>query len=428
MHKISDSLTEFIMKTQNMLRAAADSILALQTLTDSQISVVLRDVASALRAATDEILAANALDLNRMSPDNPKYDRLKLTPERIDSIASDMENVAGLPSPLGKLLSETVRPNGMTIRKVTVPFGVIGVIYEARPNVTADVFSLCFRSGNVAVLKGGSDADDSSRAIVSVIHSVLEKHGIDTAVCTLLPADREATAELLGAVGTVDLIIPRGSSSLINYVRNNARIPVIETGAGICHTYFDKAGDVAKGAAIVNNAKTRRVSVCNALDCLVIHQDRLSDLSQICSALAASNVTIYADELSYEVLQGTYPSELLQPATDESFGTEFLDYKMSIRTVPSIADALRHISRYSSKHSESIVSEDTEAVALFQRVVDAACVYANVSTAFTDGAQFGFGAEIGISTQKLHARGPMALPELTTYKYIIEGDGQIRRP
>ena len=416
------------MTTQDMLRAAADSTLALQTLTDSQISSVLRDAASALRAATDEILVANALDLNRMSPDNPKYDRLKLTPERIGGIASDMENVAGLPSPLGKLLSETVRPNGMTIRKVTVPFGVIGVIYEARPNVTADVFSLCFRSGNVAVLKGGSDADDSSRAIVSVIHSVLEKHGVDKAVCTLLPADREATAELLGAVGVVDLIIPRGSSSLINYVRNNARIPVIETGAGICHTYFDKAGDVAKGAAIVNNAKTRRVSVCNALDCLVMHQDRLADLPQICAALAESNVTIYADEPSYEALQGTYPSELLQHATDESFGTEFLDYKMSIRTVASIAEALRHISRYSSKHSESIVSEDAEAVALFQRVVDAACVYANVSTAFTDGAQFGFGAEIGISTQKLHARGPMALPELTTYKYIIEGDGQIRRP
>ena len=428
MHKIPDSLIEFNMTTQDMLRAAADSTLALQTLTDSQISSVLRDAASALRAATDEILAANALDLNRMSPDNPKYDRLKLTPERIDGIASDMENVAGLPSPLGKLLSETVRPNGMTIRKVTVPFGVIGVIYEARPNVTADVFSLCFRSGNVAVLKGGSDADDSSRAIVSVIHSVLEKHGIDKAVCTLLPADREATAELLGAIGVVDLIIPRGSSSLINYVRNNARIPVIETGAGICHTYFDKAGDVVKGAAIVNNAKTRRVSVCNALDCLVMHQERLSDLPQICAALAENNVTIYADEPSYEALQGTYPSELLQHATDESFGTEFLDYKMSIRTVASIAEALRHISRYSSKHSESIVSEDAEAVALFQRVVDAACVYANVSTAFTDGAQFGFGAEIGISTQKLHARGPMALPELTTYKYIIEGDGQIRRP
>ena len=416
------------METRDMLYAAAESAVSLQTLSDAEVTSVLMDVASVLRAATDEILKANALDLARMSPENPKYDRLKLTPERIDGIASDMENVAGLPSPLGKLLSETVRPNGMTIRKVTVPFGVIGVIYEARPNVTADVFSLCFRSGNVSVLKGGSDADDSSRAIVAVIHSVLEKHGVDKAVCTLLPADREATAELLGAVGLVDLIIPRGSSSLINYVRNNARIPVIETGAGICHTYFDKAGDMTKGAAIVNNAKTRRVSVCNALDCLIIHQERLADLPQICSALAGSNVTIYADPQSYEALKGTYPDALLQPATDESFGTEFLDYKMSIRTVASIGEALKHISKYSSKHSESIVSEDAEAIALFQKVVDAACVYANVSTAFTDGAQFGFGAEIGISTQKLHARGPMALPELTTYKYIIEGDGQIRRP
>ena len=416
------------MNTHDMLCAAAESAVSLQTLSDSQVSAVLMDVAAALRGSADDILKANALDLGRMSPENPKYDRLKLTPERIDGIASDMENVAGLPSPLGKLLSETIRPNGMRIRKVTVPFGVIGVIYEARPNVTADVFSLCFRSGNVSVLKGGSDADDSSRAIVSVIHSVLEKHGIDKSVCTLLPADREATAELLGAVGLVDLIIPRGSSSLINYVRNNARIPVIETGAGICHTYFDKAGDVTKGAAIVNNAKTRRVSVCNALDCLVIHQDRLADLPEICAALAESNVVIYADPQSFEALNGAYPAQLLQPATDESFGTEFLDYKMSIRTVASIAEALKHISKYSSKHSESIVSEDAETVALFQKVVDAACVYANVSTAFTDGAQFGFGAEIGISTQKLHARGPMALPELTTYKYIIEGDGQIRRP
>ena len=416
------------MNTKETLYKASEAVRSLQMISDQTVSEVLLEVASGLRAATDDILAANARDLARMSPDNPKYDRLKLTAQRIDGIASDMENVAGLPSPLGKVISETVRPNGMTIRKVSVPFGVIGVIYEARPNVTADVFSLCFRSGNVCVLKGGSDADDSSRAIVSVIHQVLLRHGIDTAVCTLLPADREATAELLGAVGLVDLIIPRGSSSLINYVRDNARIPVIETGAGICHTYFDKAGDVAKGAAIVNNAKTRRVSVCNALDCLVIHQDRLPDLMAVCADLVSSNVTIYADEAAYNALEGRYPSGLLLPATPESFGTEFLDYKMSIRTVASIGEALEHISKYSSKHSESIVSEDPEAVALFQKVVDAACVYANVSTAFTDGAQFGFGAEIGISTQKLHARGPMALPELTTYKYIIEGAGQIRRP
>ena len=416
------------MSTKELLHNASASQRSLQTISDETISQILREVASGLRDATGDILEANAKDLARMSHDNPKYDRLKLTPERIDSIASDMENVAGLPSPLGKVLSETIRPNGMTIRKVTVPFGVIGVIYEARPNVTADVFSLCFRSGNVCVLKGGSDADDSSRAIVSVIHGVLRAHEINPAVCTLLPADREATAELLGAVGLVDLIIPRGSSSLINYVRDNARIPVIETGAGICHTYFDKSGDTAKGAAIVNNAKTRRVSVCNALDCLIIHQDRLADLPQICMQLKESDVVIYADPQSYEALQDNYPEALLHHATDESFGTEFLDYKMSIKTVPSLEEALDHISRYSSRHSECIVSEDQTATAIFQKAVDAACVYANVSTAFTDGAQFGFGAEIGISTQKLHARGPMALPELTTYKYIIEGDGQIRRP
>jgi len=415
------------MNTYQSLQKASAAALSLQHISDATISQILREVASALRNETDHILKANAEDLARMSPDNPKCDRLKLTPDRIAGIAADMENVAGLPSPLGKVLSETTRPNGMTIRKMTVPFGVIGVIYEARPNVTADVFSLCFRSGNVCVLKGGSDADDSSRAIVSVIHGVLDRHGIDPAVCTLLPADREATARLLNAVGLVDLIIPRGSSSLINFVRENARIPVIETGAGICHTYFDRSGDAVKGAAIVNNAKTRRVSVCNALDCLIIHRERLADLPQICSQLKESNVIIYADPQSYGALQGSYPSELLQPATEQSFGTEFLDYKMSIRTVPSIDEALKHISRYSSKHSECIVSEDKNAIAIFQRSVDAACVYANVSTAFTDGAQFGFGAEIGISTQKLHARGPMALPELTTYKYIIEGDGQTRR-
>lgn len=416
------------MKTREILQNASEAAASLHMISDQTVSQVLREVASALRDATEAILTANQLDLVRMCPDNPKYDRLKLTPERIDGIASDMENVAGLSSPLGKVISEAVRPNGMKITKISVPFGVVGVIYEARPNVTADVFSLCFRSGNVCVLKGGSDADDSSRAIVSVIHEVLCRHGIDPAVCTLLPADREATAELLGAVGLVDLIIPRGSSSLINFVRENARIPVIETGAGICHTYFDKAGDLAKGAEIVNNAKTRRVSVCNALDCLVIHHERLSDLPRICAQLSGSNVTIYADPQAYEALEGSYPENLLQHATEDSFGTEFLDYKMSIRTVDSIQDALKHIAGYSSKHSECIVSEDPEAVALFQKVVDAACVYANVSTAFTDGAQFGFGAEIGISTQKLHARGPMALPELTTYKYIIEGDGQIRRP
>lgn len=410
-----------------LLKQSVTASRQLITLSDEAINRILTDTADELINRQAEVLAANEKDLARMDPANPKYDRLKLTTDRLAGIAGDMRNVASLPSPLGKVISEAIRPNGMAIRKVSVPFGVIGVIYEARPNVTFDVFSLCFKSANACVLKGGSDADDSNRALVTIIHTVLERHGIDPAVCTLLPPERESTTELLNAVGLVDLIIPRGSSSLINFVRDNARVPVIETGAGICHTYFDKDGDKEKGQAIVNNAKTRRVSVCNALDCLIIHQERLYDLPFICDKLKDSDVTIYADEQAFTALSGQYPSALLQPANEDSFGTEFLDYKMSIRTVASLEEALEHIARYSSKHSESIVSESFEAIRLFQQQVDAACVYANVSTAFTDGAQFGFGAEIGISTQKLHARGPMALPELTTYKYIIEGNGQIRK-
>ncbi len=415
------------MNTSDLIIQANKATASLATLTDSAINTVLTDTAAALRLHSAAILEANRLDLERMEPSNPKYDRLLLTEERIHGIASDMEHVATLPSPLGITYSTTERPNGMTIRKVSVPFGVIGIIYEARPNVTADVFALCIKSGNVCLLKGGSDAECTNRKIVEVIHGVLTAHGIDTAVCTLLPAHREATACLLGAVGKVDLIIPRGSSALINYVRDNARVPVIETGAGICHTYFDAAGDLAKGTAIIENAKTRRVSVCNALDCLVLHRSRLADLPALCAPLAEKNVTIYADSEAYDALVGHYPVQLLAKATNEHYGTEFLDYKMSIRTVASLDEALHHIALYSSRHSECIVSEDTEVIARFQQRVDAACVYANVSTAFTDGAQFGFGAEIGISTQKLHARGPMALPELTTYKYIIEGDGQVRR-
>ena len=414
------------MSIEKLLRETAVAAKQLVALPDEQVVKILRQVADALDAHQAEVLAANAEDLQRMDPANPKYDRLKLTADRVAAIANDMRNVASLPSPLGRVLQETVRPNGMVIKKISVPFGVIGVIYEARPNVTFDVFSLCFRSGNACVLKGGSDADSSNRALVKIIRSVLMEQGVDPAVCTLLPPEREATEELLNAVGWVDLIIPRGSGALIRFVRDHARVPVIETGAGICHTYFDQAGDVEKGRAIVNNAKTRRVSVCNALDCLIIHRARLADLPALCERLADHKVRIYADEEAFASLAGHYPEELLEQATAESYGTEFLDYKMSIRTVGSLEEALAHIARYSSKHSESIVSEDANAIRQFQRCVDAACVYANVSTAFTDGAQFGFGAEIGISTQKLHARGPMALPELTTYKYIIEGSGQIR--
>jgi glutamate-5-semialdehyde dehydrogenase len=393
---------------------------------DKTINDILVDTANLLLINTEAILSANAGDLLRMEPSNPKYDRLKLTAERIESIAEDMKNVALLPSPLGILLNEVIRPNDMSIKKVSVPFGVIGIIYEARPNVTFDVFSLCLKSGNVCVLKGSSDAGCSNKALVHIIHQVLAQYGIDTSVCTLLPPERDAASALLNASGLVDLIIPRGSSALINFVRENARIPVIETGAGICHTYFDKDGDERKGAAVINNAKTRRVSVCNALDCLIIHKERLNGLSYLCSKLKDNHVIIYADEKAYPALSPHYPAHLLQRATEKSFGTEFLDYKMSIKTVDTIEEALEHIAQYSSKHSECIISESKEAIRLFEQMTDAACIYANVSTAFTDGAQFGMGAEIGISTQKLHARGPMALAELTTYKYIIEGNGQVR--
>ncbi|MBO4984335.1 MAG: glutamate-5-semialdehyde dehydrogenase [Bacteroides sp.] len=399
----------------------------LLSLTDDTINQILLAVADEAVAQADLILAANEQDLARMEPSNPKYDRLKLTRPRLEAIATDTRNVATLPSPLGRILKQSTLPNGLRLKRISVPFGVIGIIYEARPNVSFDVFSLCLKSGNACILKGGSDADCSNRAIVEVIHQVLKRFGVNPHVVELLPAEREATTELLHANGYVDLIIPRGSSSLINFVRQQATIPVIETGAGICHTYFDRYGDVEKGRAIINNAKTRRVSVCNALDCLLIDTSRLQDLPMLCAPLAASNVILYADQPAFTVLQGHYPDTLLQPATEESFGTEFLDYKMAIKSVTGIEEALSHIARYSSKHSECIVTEEAVHQQLFTRQVDAACVYVNAPTSFTDGAQFGLGAEIGISTQKLHARGPMALEEITTYKWIVEGEGQIRK-
>jgi glutamate-5-semialdehyde dehydrogenase len=399
---------------------------SLNLISDNIINQVLLELANEAVAQTETILFENAKDLAAMDKSNPMYDRLLLTKERIESIAADIRNVASLPSPLGKQLMETLRPNGMKISKVTVPFGVVGIIYEARPNVSFDVFSLCLKSGNACVMKGGTDAYSSNLAIVTVIRSVLFRFGLEKGIVTLLPAGREAAAELMNAVGTVDVIIPRGGKGLIDYVRDNSRIPVIETGAGICHTYFDEFGDLAKGADIVFNAKTRRVSVCNALDCLVINEKRLADLPVLCEKLATKNVVIYADLKAYTILKGKYPDELLKEASDESYGIEFLDYKMSIKTVESIYEAVEHISKFSSKHSECIVSEDDKQILFFDKMVDAACIYTNVSTAFTDGAQFGLGAEIGISTQKLHARGPMALAELCSYKWIIKGEGQVR--
>jgi len=398
----------------------------LNLVSEEQINRILMELADEAEKQSAFILEENRKDLSRMDPSDPKYDRLKLTDERLRGITADMRNVATLPSPVGKILSETLRPNGLKITKVSVPFGVIGIIYEARPNVTFDVFSLCLKSGNACVLKGGSDAISSNTAILAVIHHVLDRCGIDRDVVTLLPAGREETAEMMNARGYIDLIIPRGSQSLIDFVRENSKIPVIETGAGICHTYFDETGDREKGREIIYNAKTRRPSVCNALDCLVVHRSRLADLPYLAEKLARDGVVVYADNDAWAVLNGHYPQQLLFPADEKSFGTEFLSLKMAVKTVDSFEEAVNHISEYSSKHSEAIIAEDEEKISRFQKLIDASSVYANVSTAFTDGAQFGLGAEIGISTQKLHARGPMALEELTSYKWIIEGTGQVR--
>lgn len=397
---------------------------SLALLTDEQRNEILNAVASAIIDNKVRILKANTQDLTKMSKDNPLYDRLQLTEERLDGIASDMRNVAILPTPLGHITKQKTLPNGLRLCRVSVPFGVIGMIYEARPNVTFDVFSLCFKSGNACILKGGKDADCSNREEVALIHEVLEQYGVSKDVVALLPATHEATGEMLNAVGYVDLCIPRGGRKLIDFVRDTARIPVIETGAGVVNTYFDEEGDLEMGKAIINNAKTRRVSVCNALDCLIIHKSRLQDLPALCEKMAGKDVIIYADAQAYAALDGKYP--YLEHTTDDSFGTEFMDYKLAIKTVASLKEALEHIDDNGSGHSESIITMNEQTARKFQAHVDAACVYWNAPTSFTDGAQFGLGAEIGISTQKLGPRGPMALEEICTYKWLIEGEGQTR--
>ena len=409
-------MKEILIATKHAAKAA-------QRLSDAQRNAVLNKVADAIEASEAALLAANSEDLVRMDRSNPLYDRLQLTSDRLKGIAADMRNVATLPCPLGRVLTERALPNGLHLRKVSVPFGVIGVVYEARPNVTFDVFSLCFKSGNACILKGGSDASSSNTAAVALIKKVLEEEGIDQDVVNLAPSSHEAVKELLEAVGYVDLVIPRGGRRLISFVRDNAKVPCIETGAGVVDAYFDASADLEKGRRTITNAKTRRVSVCNALDCLIIHSSRLADLPSLVSEM--ENVTIYADERSYAYLEGKH--KMLEHATADSFGTEWMDYRMSVRTVDSLEEAIEHISLYGSGHSESIVTEDPASAAVFQQEVDAACVYVNAPTSFTDGAQFGLGAEIGISTQKLGARGPMGLEEITSYKWLIEGNGQIRK-
>ncbi len=412
-----------LVEALNRLRDAARQA---PSLTDEKIARVLRRLAERTLARQEDILAANQRDLDRMDPDNPKYDRLLLNPARLQTIADDLLKVAALPSPLQAVLEQRSLPNGLHLQRVSVPIGVIGIVYESRPNVTFDVFALCLKSGNACVLKGSRDAHYSNIAIVDCIREVLQENGLPDMIY-LAPSEREALGPILRADRQIDLIIPRGGQGLINYVRQNATVPVIETGAGIVHTYVDASADLQKARAIVENAKTRRVSVCNALDTLLLHRELLASLPDLLSGLDEKyRLIIHADEEAYEALQGTYAENLLRYASEASFGTEFLSMQMSVAVVDGLEAALDHIDRYSSRHSEAVVAESPEVIEGFLNRVDAAVVYANASTAFTDGAQFGLGAEIGISTQKLHARGPMALRELTSYKWVVRGNGQVR--
>lgn len=405
------------------VKKASNSLLLLD---ENIVNEILRAIAKETESKAHYIVSENLKDLQRMDKNNPKYDRLKLTEDRISGIVNDILNVANLPYPVGNILEEKKLDNGLHILKKAVPFGVIGVIFESRPNVCFDVFSLCFKSGNACILKGGSDAHFSNNAIVEIVRGVLDQYGINPNVCTLLPSAREYVKELLEAREYVDLIIPRGGRSLIDYVRQNSLIPIIETGAGVCHTYLHTDGDIQKAIKIVHNAKTRRVSVCNSLDCFVIDHSRLNDLEQICTELQKNNVIIFADKAAFAVLQHKYPKNLLHEASNDSFGTEFLDYKLAIKTVNNIEEAINHISKYGSQHSECIITENADAASLFEKLIDAACVYINTSTAFTDGSQFGLGAEIGISTQKMHSRGPMGLKEICSYKWIVSSNGLVR--
>lgn len=414
------------MKKDTIYQKAKEAARKIVELEDAYVVEILNRVADAAIKQTAFLLKENLKDLKRMDEKDPKFDRLKLTEARIKLIAEDIRNVAKLNSPLGEIIEEKVLKNGLSLKKIRVPLGVVGIIYEARPNVTFDVFALCLKSGNVSILKGGSDADSSNKAILELIQGVLKGFDVPENMVQLLPPTRKATSEMLGAVEYIDIIIPRGSQALIDYVRTNSRVPVIETGAGIVHTYYHASADKDKGKAIISNAKLRRVSVCNALDCLIIDISRLDDLVFLMENLKAEGVEIFADEQSYLVLKDHYPDRILFHAKEEHFGTEFLAKKLAIKSVSSAEKALDHIARFSSRHSEAIIAEDAEMVDRFLKIVDAAAVYANTSTAFTDGSQFEMGAEIGISTQKLHARGPMSLPELTSYKWIVKGDGQVR--
>ncbi|GAB3176449.1 glutamate-5-semialdehyde dehydrogenase [Telluribacter humicola] len=410
----------------SLLQATKQASAAVRNLSDAQRADLLTTLADRVLANQARIIAENQKDLERMDDSDPKKDRLLLNEKRIQGLAQSLRDVAALPDPTGQLLLERTLPQGLQLKKIAVPLGVVGVIYESRPNVTIDVASLCLRSGNACVLKGGKEAQYSNECLVGIIHEVLAEFGVDAAAVALLPTDRKFVAELLSATRYVDIIIPRGSEGLIQYVRQNSLVPTIETGAGVCHTYVESTADLEMARDIVVNAKVSRPSVCNSLDTVVV--DRAvaeAFLPTLKEEFTKWNVKVFADEESYQVLKAAeYP--LLQKATSDDFGREFLDYKCSIKVVDGLSEAISHIQQYSSRHSEAIISRDAASIEKFLNEVDAAAVYANASTRFTDGGEFGLGAEIGISTQKLHARGPFALEKLVTEKWVVVGSGQTR--
>ena len=414
------------MDLSNVLKKVRAASRELNLIDDKIINQALLKVALLIIKSKKEILQENAKDLRKISKDDPVYDRILLNGERIEGIANSLKLIAKYKSPIGKTLEERKLENGLNLKKVSVPFGVIGIIFEARPNVVVDVFALCFKSKNACVLKGGSSSENSNKVFIKIIQKVLKSSLGNADIAVILPNDREIVGQFLKANKYVDVIIPRGGKGLIDFVRENSSIPVIETGAGVVHTYVDEFGDINKAAKIVFNAKISRPSVCNALDTLIIHQKKLKDLGTICERMADKKVIIYADENSYKDLVGKYPKDLLFKAKKEYFGMEFLSLKMSIKTVKDLNEAVNHINTFGSGHSEAIITENKKNAEKFLNMVDAACVYVNASTRFTDGGEFGLGAEMGISTQKLHARGPMGITEITSYKWEIWGNGQIR--
>lgn len=411
---------------QPQLQAARKAKQVMLKLGLEQKKTVLAGIAEALRRHVEEIIVENRRDLERMNPLDPKYDRLLLDESRIESLAKSVLDVSELADPTGQVLSSREVANGLKIEKKSVPLGVVGVIYESRPNVTIDVASLCIQSGNVCLLRGGSDAWHTNSFLVRLIQDVLIQQHLDEHIVQLLPTDRELVTELLEATAFVDIIIPRGSQSLIDFVRQNAKVPVIETGAGVCHTFVDDSADLGMAAKIVANAKISRPSVCNSLDTILVHRTVVSEfLAKLFPYFDESKVTVFADSESRAILRSLdFPH--LESAQESDYGREFLDLMCSVKVVASLEEALEHIANYSSKHSECIVSENQQNITTFMESVDAAAVYANASTRFTDGAEFGLGAEIGISTQKLHARGPFALEKLVTEKWFVTGQGQIR--